>query len=54
MPPVLTVWLAGLVVTAGAESTVSVAATLLLSVPMLLLKTASYSLPFSPLLAVKL
>ena len=49
--PALTVWLAGSVVT---WSTVSVAADVVAAVPTLLLKTASYSLPFSAPVAVKL
>src|SRR5579883_2546006 len=43
--PAFTVWLLGLVVTDGAKSTVSVAA-LVVALPRLLVKTASYSLPF--------
>ena len=51
--PTLTVWLSGLVVTVGRSLTVKVAA-LLVTVPALLVKTASYWLPLSAPSAVKL
>ena len=54
VPPALTVWLVGLVVTVGAKSTVRVAALVVVPVPAALLKTARYSLPFWAVVVVKL
>ncbi len=51
--PDVTDWLLGLPVMLGAKSTVSVAG-LVIAVPMLLVKTAWYSLPSSATVAVKL
>src|SRR5258708_981923 len=47
LAPALAVWLLGCVMTTGAVLTVSVAA-LVVTLPTLLVNTASYSLPFMP------
>src|SRR5271166_2331504 len=54
VPPALTVWLVGLLVTVGAKSTVRVAALVVALRPAALLKTAWYSSPFCAAVAVKL
>ena len=51
--PASTVWLAGFVVTLG-RNPPSTWRRVLVAVPTLLVKTASYSLPFSAAVAVKL